>query len=275
MQSQEIEFEEQHLKRIAQIACDLTGISLPDSKLPLVYSRLVRRVRALKLQGFDQYCALLVSDEGQSEREELFTALTTNVTGFFRERHHFEFLREKVFPGLGARVLKGDRVRLWSSACSSGQEAYCLAMAWLEACPTATGRDFRILASDIDPRILAKAKDAKYEANTIDQVEERYKKYFETLDSGKVTPIQQVRDLLSFRQLNLVHDWPFSGKFDVILCRNVAIYFDRDIQSVLWDRFAEAMTEGGHLLIGHSERLCGAGAAKFENCGVTTYVRTT
>lgn len=273
MQSQDIEFQEEHLKRIAKIACDLTGISLPDSKLPMVYSRLVRRLRRLGFSGFDQYCALLVSPEGAEEREELFTALTTNVTSFFREGHHFDFLREEVFPTLGRRVSAGERVRIWSAACSSGQEAYCLAMTWREACPNVVGGNMRILASDIDPRILETAQEGFYDLKMIEQVEDRYRKYFETVAHEKVSPTPDLRDLISFRQLNLIDDWPFNGKFDVIVCRNVAIYFDHDVQSLLWNRFADVLNVGGHLLIGHSERLCGPAVKRFENCGITSYKR--
>ena len=213
----------------------------------------------------------MVSNEGQSERKELYTALTTNVTSFFREEHHFEYLRTEVFPELGQKAASGARIRIWCSACSSGQEAYCLAMTWLEACPDSAGRDVRILASDLDPNILAKAQAGEYDKSTTERIESRYKKYFEERPGNIVRPVKKVRDLIAFRQLNLVKDWPFKGKFDVIMCRNVAIYFDQDIQSVLWNRFADNMNTNGTLLIGHSERLCGPSVNRFESCGITTY----
>lgn len=269
----EINFEESHLRRIAKIAYDLTGINLPDSKMPLIYSRLIKRVRALGMTGFEEYCDLIVSPGGEDEREHLFSALTTNVTSFFRESHHFDFLRETVLPPLIDRARKQERVRLWSAACSSGEEPYSIAMTLLDCCPDPAGLNLKLLATDIDPKILRTAKTGRYPREALEKIPKQYQGFFDLSDPDWVTAGPKLRSNIAFRRLNLIGDWPFKGQFDVIVCRNVAIYFDREVQDKVWQSFARVMKPGGYLMIGHSERIFGEAAKAFEPAGITTYRR--
>lgn len=248
------------------------GIDLPPGKASLVYARLSKRVRALQLASFGDYCALLTAAGGEDERREMLCALTTNVTRFFRERHHFEHLEREALPPLLAHARAGGRVRLWSAACSSGQEAYSMALSILSVEPSAARLDVKILATDIDPQIVAQAREARYSAEALADVPAaaRARRFVQT-DDGLWRPDEETRALVSFRMLNLNGDWPMRGGFDVIFCRNVAIYFDAATQHALWSRLARQMTPGGWLYIGHSERVAGDAAQALASSGVTTY----
>ncbi|TMV51130.1 chemotaxis protein, partial [Thioclava sp. BHET1] len=147
---------------IAEIAHREAGITLPEVKEPLVYSRLIKRLRALSLRNFAEYCTLIASAEGTEERVQMISALTTNVTHFFREGHHFRHLEEEVLPALIDRAQRGGRVRLWSAGCATGEEAYSIAFSLLRLCPEAARYDIRILATDIDPQVLETAEIGLY-----------------------------------------------------------------------------------------------------------------
>lgn len=260
--------------RIARIARAEFGLSLSDSKKSLVYSRVVKRLRTLGLERFDVYCALIERPDGAAERIELLSALTTNVTRFFREDHHFTHLQTTVLPGLIDRARNGGRVRVWSAGCSSGQEPFSLAMTVLRMRGDIGRHNFKILATDIDPVIIAKAQTAIYPDADLDQLpaDLRTVPMVEACDTPDHFRIgQRVRDLVTFGVLNLIGDMPLSGPFDVIFCRNVAIYFDRDTQQLVWQRFANLLAPGGHLYIGHSERVSGPGAAHLTGAGITIY----
>lgn len=248
------------------------GIDLPPGKASLVYARLSKRVRELQLATFADYCALLSAPDGDEERREMLCALTTNVTRFFRERHHFEHLEREALPALLAHARAGGRVRLWSAACSSGQEAYSIALSILAVDPSAARLDVKVLATDIDPRIVAQAREARYSVESLADVPAatRARRFVQTGD-GLWQPDDDTRALVSFRMLNLNGDWPMRGGFDVIFCRNVAIYFDAATQLALWSRLARQMTAGGWLYIGHSERVAGEASQALASSGVTTY----
>lgn len=251
------------------------GIFLNESKASLVYSRLSKHVRALGLRSFAEYCALVASPDGAAARREMLSHLTTNFTRFFRENHHFEHLRDEVLPQLISRARNGGRVRIWSAACSDGQEPYSIALTVLSQMPDAADFDFRILATDIDPKILAVARIGAYDANALETVAPAMRKqWFREVDiSGrrKFEIDERVRRLITFNELNLMAQWPFKGNFNVIFCRNVAIYFDEPTQMRLWSRFASLLDNGGHLYIGHSERVSGEAKDLFNNIGITTY----
>ncbi|MEQ8305081.1 MAG: protein-glutamate O-methyltransferase [Hoeflea sp.] len=260
------------LSDIAGMIYSDAGIALNETKASLVYSRLSKRLRQIGLRSFKEYCALVGSSEGADERREMLSFLTTNFTRFFRENHHFEHLRTEVLPGLIARAKSGGRVRIWSAACSDGQEPYSIALTVLGALPNAATMDFRILATDIDPKIIAKAKAGVYEAQSIDTVDAGMRKQFFTPVGERNFQVNdQVKQLITFRELNLMAQWPFRGPFDVIFCRNVVIYFDEPTQARIWVRYADLLPPGGHLYIGHSERLSGEGKDRFENTAITTY----
>ena len=247
------------------------GIYLTTEKVQLVYSRLAKRLRKLGLNNFDEYCALIDSVDGAAEREEMFASLTTNVTRFFREPHHFDHLRDVVLPPLVSAAKAGKRIRIWSSACSSGEEPYSLAMVLLDALPDAARYDVRILATDIDPHIVATARAGVYRDQDVQTIPGNLRQRWLTKQKG-ATPSWRVnaeaRELIAFKELNLIRDWPMKGPFDVIFCRNVVIYFEEDTQNRIWSKFQAMMTPAGRLYVGHSERVDIAG---FESDGLTVY----
>lgn len=263
------------LGEIAAMIYADAGIYLNDSKASLVYSRLSKHIRNLGLDGFRSYCALVASPEGADVRREMLSHLTTNFTKFFRENHHFEHLRDQVLPGLVERARQGGRVRIWSAACSDGQEPYSIALTVLGAMPNAADYDFKILATDIDPKILAAARAGVYDDAALETVSPALRKqWFQEADvqgRRKHRIDDRVKRLITFNELNLMANWPFRGPFDVIFCRNVVIYFDEPTQMKVWSRFAGMMAPGGTLYIGHSERVSGDAKALFDNTGITTY----
>ena len=275
MASGEYPLTRRDLSEIAAMIYSDAGIYLNDSKASLVYSRLSKHIRNLGLKGFREYCVLVASPEGAAARRDMLSHLTTNFTRFFRENHHFEHLRDEVLPGLIAQAKSGGRVRIWSAACSDGQEPYSIALTVLAALPNAADYDFKILATDIDPKILALARAGVYDENALETVTPAMRKQsFREVDVGGRRRFQvddRVKKLITFNELNLMAQWPFKGQFDVIFCRNVVIYFDEPTQMKIWSRFASLLPEGGHLYIGHSERVSGDAKNLFDNTGITTY----
>ncbi|MBB5043833.1 protein-glutamate O-methyltransferase CheR [Shinella fusca] len=263
------------LSEIAAMIYADAGIYLNETKASLVYSRLSKHIRALGLKGFREYCALVSSPAGAAARKEMLSHLTTNFTRFFRENHHFDHLRTEVLPDLLARARSGGRVRIWSAACSDGQEPYSIALTVLSLMPNVADYDFRILATDIDPKILAIARAGAYDATALETVNPVMRKQFfrETEIAGrqKWQVEDRVKRLITFNELNLMAQWPFKGPFDVIFCRNVVIYFDEPTQMKIWSRFAGMLGDNGHLYIGHSERVSGEAKNQFDNIGITTY----
>ncbi|MEH6676187.1 CheR family methyltransferase [Phenylobacterium sp.] len=262
-------------RKIAQILHSHAGIALNEGKAALVYSRLAKRLRTLGLRSFREYCALVEDAESLDERQAMMAALTTNVTRFFREPHHFDHLRDKVMPELAARARAGGRVRMWSAACSNGQEPYSMAITLLSVLPEAARLDVKILATDIDPNMVAEGKIGCYREDAVSPVPlELRRRWFEKVPAadGRLWSVSpELRDLVAFRELNLIGDWPMRGRFDVIFCRNVVIYFDEPTQERIWSRFVPAMAPGGTLYIGHSERVSGPAVATLETAGLTTY----
>lgn len=263
------------LTEIAAMIYSDAGIYLNESKASLVYSRLSKHIRQLGLSGFREYCALVSSPAGSGPRRDMLSHLTTNFTRFFRENHHFDHLRDEVLPDLIARAKSGGRVRIWSAACSDGQEPYSIALTVLALFPNALDYDFRILATDIDPKILALARAGAYDANALETVNPAMRKqWFQevSIDGRKKFQVDdRVKRLITYNELNLMTQWPFKGQFDIIFCRNVVIYFDEPTQVKIWGRFAGQLLPGGHLYIGHSERVSGDPKGLFDNIGITTY----
>jgi chemotaxis protein methyltransferase CheR len=249
------------------------GIALAESKATLLYSRLAKRLRALGLVDFKQYCALLSDPAEKEERGRMLAALTTNVTRFFREPHHFDHLRTTVLPPLLAAAQKGGRVRIWSAACSSGQEPYSIALTILGLLPDAGRYDVKVLATDIDPNMVATGKAGEYSDDLLSPVPAAMRQRWFRPCPGGMQAGAELRQLVGFRELNLIGNWPMRGPFDAILCRNVVIYFAEDTQARIWSRFLPLLSPTGFLYIGHSERLSGPAAASFETIGITTYRR--
>lgn len=263
------------LAEIAAMIYSDAGISLNESKASLVYSRLSKHIRALGLGGFRDYCALVSSPAGSAARREMLSHLTTNFTRFFRENHHFDHLRDEVLPGLLARAKAGGRVRIWSAACSDGQEPYSIALTVLSLMPNVADFDFKILATDIDPKILGLARAGAYDETSLETISPAMRKQWfqevEVQGRRKFQVDDRVKRLITFNELNLLAQWPFKGLFDVIFCRNVVIYFDEPTQTKIWSRFAGQLHDNGHLYIGHSERVAGEAKHVFDNIGITTY----
>lgn len=268
-----VKFSDADFKVIADLAMRDFGLNLTSAKRDLVYSRLLKRLRILGLDDFQAYCTLITGPNGIDERNAMLSALTTNVTHFFREEHHFKLMREVALPGLIKTAKEGGRVRIWSSGCSAGPEPYSMAFTILSMFPEAARSNFRILATDVDPEILKKAEAGIYPEEERKGIPEALRRYTEAAGPGKFTIGQAARELITFGRLNLIEDWPISGPFQMIFCRNVAIYFDKPTQSKLWARFGDMLSPGGHLCIGHSERVLGPAEQMFKAVGITAYQR--
>lgn len=259
---------------IAALAKAEAGLILSKAKSTMVQSRLRPRLKELGLASFDAYSNFVTSPAGMHERIKMISALTTNVSHFFREPHHFEILLEQALPEILDKARSSERIRIWSAGCSSGQEPYSLAMALLDAAPELSKRDFLILASDIDPKITEKARIAQYSLQQIKGIPSAFQeKYLKPVD-GKENTFEVTADIkkvVRFRELNLLADWPMQNKFDVIFCRNVVIYFDAETQSNLWPRFHSVLKPDGWFFLGHSERVSESSMGKFEPIGLTAY----
>ena len=254
--SDRVRFTDDDFRVIADLAMHDFGLHLTPAKRDLVYSRLLKRLRALRFDAFEQYCTLLEGPDGTEERQAMLSALTTNVTHFFREDHHFKLMRDLALPPLIKAARAGARVRLWSAGCSAGQEPYSLAFMVLSMCPEAAKLNLRILATDVDGEILAKAENGTYTDDERRAIPDAMHKFIESGSSGFQIG-HAARDLVTFGRLNLIDNWPISGPFQVILCRNVAIYFDKPTQAKLWKRLSTMMAPNGYLCIGHSECVSG------------------
>jgi chemotaxis protein methyltransferase CheR len=241
-------------------------INLGPDKQELVSARLGKRLRATGRSTVEDYCALLRGPEGEEELGHLIDVISTNHTYFFREEGHFQALREVILPDLERRQAKErwSALRIWSAACSSGEEPYSVAMALDEYFAGKGGGawPWKIEATDISTRVLAKARDAIYPAETVSRLgPARTKAYFQVgygPQEGFYRVRPQLRQALRFHRLNLLEGSPpFTEPFHVIFCRNVMIYFDRATQEELVRRLKSRLVPGGYLLVGHSESLTG------------------
>ncbi len=274
--SQKHAMSDRAFERLARRMNDETGIVLSEAKKGLAISRLSCRLRALGVPDFEGYCAILDGADGASEMQEMILLLTTNVTRFFREEHHFDALRNDILPGLVTKAKSGGRVRIWSAGCSSGEEPYSLAMTVLDVFPQAPSSDVRVLATDIDRNVLATGGTGQYRVTAQDRAEHPLLGKYLHASSSDPTVFEvskQAKSLVQFGELNLQQPWPMKGKFDIIFCRNVVIYFSNATQQQLWPRFADALNPGGHLIIGHSERVSGPTLSTLISCGATQYKR--
>ena len=261
--------------RIRVLVREHTGIALSESKRQLVYGRLARRLRALKLGSFSDYIVLLEKGE-PAELEEFTNAVTTNLTSFFREPHHFEFLAQQMLPEALKRNTGLRRLRIWCCAASTGEEPYSIAMVLREAQESLKGWDTKLLATDLDSNVLAHGKRGVYGHDRFAGMSgNRVSRFFDEVRDGKDNKLSaggDLRSLVTFKQLNLMHEWPMKGPFDAIFCRNVIIYFDKDTQRALFERMAGLQRPGDYLFLGHSEslyRVCD----RYELIGRTIYRR--
>jgi chemotaxis protein methyltransferase CheR len=253
----EFEFGNEDFEALRTLVKQVTGIALSDQKRELVYGRLARRLRALNLKTFRDYRNLLASDS--DELVQFCNAITTNLTAFFREPHHFDHLRDEVLKPLAANASGLRRFRIWSAACSTGEEPYTLAMTVLESLPDLARWDLKILATDLDSDVLGKASRGVYLADRLRTLSsERRQKFFSPVAGAKEPSFQvspALSRLITYKQLNLMHPLPMKGPLDVIVCRNVLIYFDKDTQRDLVSRMSRLQRPGDLLYLGHSESL--------------------
>lgn len=245
-------------EHISDLIYKLCGINLHIGKEVLVKARLTKRLRALNLCGFDDYIDFLENEDSGTELSEMVDALTTNKTSFFRESQHFDYLRTSILPELSER---GNKVRIWSAGCSSGEEPFTLAVVLREALPKIDDMDVRILATDISTKVLSKAREAVYSADILRDlpvgVVQRHFTCIKSKPCSSYKAKDSLKSLIQWARLNLMESWPMKGPFDAIFCRNVMIYFDKPTQQRLVNRFAELLAPGGHLFVGHSESLTG------------------
>ncbi len=268
----EFAFSEADFRHLVQLAYQYAGISLSESKRNLLYSRLSRRLRTLGIATFAEYRGLLEND--QREIENFINSISTNHTKFFRESHHFDHMRAHVvLPFAQKAAATGNRrLRIWSAGCSSGEEPYTIGVVLKREIRDLRGFDVRILATDIDTDVLARAGRGEFSGATLDEVPKTYSEYFKRA-GDKVVVDPEVKSLIAFRQLNLMNEpWPFKGLFDAIFCRNVMIYFDGPTKAKLIQRFVQQIKPGGWLYIGHSESLIGAHPG-LQSAGRTIYRR--
>ena len=266
----EFAFDDEDFQFLSQLANTKTGIVLTEHKRDMIYGRLARRLRALGLQSFSQYCELLQSDAAGDEIGHLVNAVTTNLTSFFREIHHFEHLRDEVLAPLVQSKAK-PRIRIWSSAASSGMEPYSIAMTMREAIRDIDTWDARILATDIDTNMINTGRTGDYAASDVEDMPNPYKRYVQPgAKPGRVQMSADLQKMITFNQLNLLEGWPMKGPFDAVFCRNVVIYFDKATQAKLFNRIADLIKPHGWLYIGHSENLFKV-CDRFELVGRTIY----
>ena len=269
----EFEFNKRDFRFIADLVHRKTGIVLAEHKEDMVYARIARRLRNLKLTAFSDYCGLLESELGHEEMGNFVNAITTNLTSFFRESHHFQHLRDTVLKPLMTSSARDRKIRLWSAACSSGAEPYSMAMVCLDAIPDIAKWDFKILATDIDTGMLKKSQEGEYQESDVEHLPACYKKFIEPGSKPDTIRMSDaLKKLISFKPLNLIEPWPFKGTFDAVFCRNVVIYFNKETQKVLFAQMARHVPDKGWLYIGHSETLHGISDA-FELKGKTIYQR--
>lgn len=261
----EVHLSDRDFNRFRKLIFNLAGITLSEHKRALVYSRLAKRLRAHGLDNYSDYYDLVSNAEPDSQEiVEFINAITTNKTSFFREPHHFDFLREEIFPVYLDERNSGRRksIRIWSAGCSAGQEPYTLAMTLFEFFGTSSSLDMDILATDIDTNVLSRARQGVYSEEQIEDIPDYLlRKYFlkgKGERAGLAKAGAELQSIIRFNRLNLFDpSWPMKEKLDIIFCRNVIIYFNRDTQRKLISRMTSHLKPGGYLMLGHSESLHG------------------
>ncbi len=257
------ELSDVDFRRFSALVYEKCGIHLRHGKKELVRARLGKRLREGGFKDFKAYYRFLTQDDSGNEVVKMLDAISTNLTGFFREERHFDFLQNNIFPSYVGDREAGcrSRRRFWSAGCSSGEEPYSLSMCLLEYFGDGSGHDIKVLATDISATVLAQASSGVYRAARLEKVPNALlRKYFHR-GYGKQEGYFRVKPLLKevvqFRRLNLMESFVFKQGFDLILCRNVMIYFDRNTQAALVNKFYDVLRDGGYLFIGHSETLTG------------------
>ncbi|HYQ46569.1 MAG TPA: CheR family methyltransferase [Polyangiaceae bacterium] len=277
--AQVLSIDDREFRQFSELIERETGIALSPSKKALLCSRLAKRLRYHGLSTFSEYHELVTEhDAGGEELSQLVNCMTTNFTAFFREAHHFQFMREEALPELRARASGARKLRIWSAGCSTGEEPYSIALTLAESLGSLAGWDIKILATDLDSDVLEQAERGVFTRDALNNVNpELRQRYFRALRDGSQRSqiLPELSQLIRFRSLNLIDpSWPMRAHFDAIFCRNVAIYFARSTQDQVFARLAERLVPGGYLFTGHSESLYGL-RRQLRTVGRTIYQRST
>jgi len=255
-QRREFAYTRKDFDHLCQLVDRHTGIQLAEGKEDMLYGRLSRRIRKVGLASFKDYIRLLEEDESSDEFGEFINSVTTNLTSFFREEHHFDYLKKTLLPQLMKKNKVSRRIRIWSAGSSTGEEPYSIAISVAETMPP--GWDVKILATDLDTDVLLHGENGIYDDSRVEGLDKAVvKRWFTKSKSqaGKVRVKPELQELIHFRQLNLLKPWPMKGPIDIIFCRNVIIYFDMPTKQKLMDRYADMLVNDGHLFLGHSEAM--------------------
>lgn len=273
MGNKQFTLSDEEFRYFQELAKRVSGIALADSKKELVYGRISRRLRSLGLGTFREYIDVLEKRD-PGELEQFSNMITTNLTSFFRESHHFDYLRLNVMPELMKARSGTKRINIWSAGCSTGEEPYSIAMTLLEGIPNIKSWNIKVHATDIDSQVVSHAAKGVYELDKVRGIPGNFMERFFMKgvgqNSGFAKVKKEVSDLIEFSQLNLMNTWPFDAPIDVIFCRNVVIYFDQDTQKKLFSRFSDALADDGRLFVGHSEALYKV-TDRFDLLGKTVY----
>lgn len=274
-EARQFRFTDRDFRLLVGLVHDKTGIALSDEKKNLIYGRLSKRLRQLQMETFKEYCSLLDNDE-DPEFQNFINAITTNHTKFFREAHHFVHMKNVLIPKLEEETLRGakQKLRIWSAACSSGEEPYSIALTLMAYMKAYENCDLRILATDLDSNVLTKGRTALYSGGQFSHIPQnlmdRIPRSTVSVSDDQMKMGDAVRRLINFKQLNLLHAWPIKIKFDAIMCRNVMIYFDSETKTALVKRFDSQLKVGGFLYTGHAESLVGI-LDNYKMVGKTVY----
>jgi chemotaxis protein methyltransferase CheR len=264
--SHEFDFKQEDFNFIAAFLKNYSGITLGEGKQNMVYSRLSRRLRELNFDSFGEYIDYIQSPQGAKEVSFMVNALTTNLTKFFRESYHFDHLVKVLQTKISNHE---KRLRIWSAASSSGEEPYSISMTVAKTIKDLPMWNAKILATDLDSDMVAHGKAGVYSKNALENIPLDCQSFI-SVENDRVRMNQELKNMIAFKQMNLLEQWPFKGPFDVIFCRNVVIYFDTPTKITLFERIANMLRPGGWLYIGHSENLFNL-TNRFHNRGKTIY----
>jgi chemotaxis protein methyltransferase CheR len=259
----EIQIKNRDFNALCSLVHEVAGINLNDAKSELVRARLSKRMRSLNIFDLGAYLRYVEEDQTQDELITMLDSLSTNLTSFFREKAHFDFVNKTIFPEIEARAKKNANtsVRVWSAGCSTGEEPYTLALCLLENLPNPKRFDPKILASDISTRVLDTAQKGVYPEDRVKAIPKAllHRYFVKVVEKGRkfYAVKDELKHIVRFRHLNLMERWPMKRQFDFIFCRNTMIYFDKPTQNRLVNRFYEQTKSGGYLILGHSESLTG------------------
>lgn len=271
-EDREFLFTEKDFNYLRKVANEYSGITVSDDKYDMYYARIAKRVRLLGLNNFSEYCTYLKNNHAK-EFTNFINSITTNLTSFFRENYHFEYLEKEIIPEFKKKYAAKKSLRVWCSAASTGEEPYSIAITLAENF-NLDNWDIKFLATDIDSNVLDTARNGIYEIQRISNLSKSRKNRWFRKGAGENKGIVRVDDalkkLIAFKRLNLIQEWPIKNKFDIIFCRNVFIYFDGPTKEMILERFYDLLNDDGYLILGHSESIHSMNTA-YEAVGHTIY----